>query len=94
MKHKITDASVKRLEALLLAEDDGMLNPIPTIRRWVISEELSGSFSANVGLLITHIMQSHPRLVFQIAYYLSHELGEAEQKLNTIKRGFEAISEI
>jgi len=92
MKHKITDASVKRLTALL--EEGGLYNPISTIRRWVTGEELSGGFTENLSELITHIRESHPHLVFQIAHHLSHELGQAEKKLQTIKRGFDAINDI
>ena len=96
MRNKITDTAVKRLMAML-AEDylnDRFGDPIPTIRQWVINENLSGDFHGNLRDLMTHIRGDHPHIIFQIGYYLAYELKDAKDKLKAIKRGFEAINEI
>tara|TARA_R110002020_G_scaffold64508_1_gene171203 strand:+ start:486 stop:773 length:288 start_codon:yes stop_codon:yes gene_type:complete len=94
MKHTITDAAVKRLIAMFGEDLDRFMNPMDTIRQWVINEHLSGGFLSNLRDLVMKIHGDHPHLVFQITYFLSHELEDAEDKLKAIKRGFEAINEI
>jgi len=94
MKHKITDKAVKRLLATLNANHSGWDDPLPVIKQWASSEELSGGFQENLRDLLSLLRKEHPHLTYKIAYYLSYCLEDAEQKLNTIKRGFDAINEI
>ena len=94
MKYKITDAAVKRLFDLFGDDIDRFIDPLPTIRQWVINEGLYGGFLSNLRDLIAKIREDHPHLVFQISYHLAYELEDAENKLKAIKRGFEALSEI
>ena len=96
MKYKITDAAIKRLLDLFGDDLDRFINPMETIRQWVINEDLYGGFLPNLRDLLAHntIRQNHPHLIFQISYHLAYELEDAEYKLKVIKRGFEAINEI
>ena len=93
-KLKITDAAVKRLIEMFGEDLDRFVDPMPTIRQWVINEDLYGSFHRNLRDLIAKIRKDRPHLVFQISYHLAWELEEAEDKLKAIKQGFEAINEI
>jgi len=94
MKYKITDTAVKRLFEMFGEELDRFIDPMPTIRQWVINENLYGGFLSNLRDLVAKIRGDHPHLVFQITYHLAYELEDAENKLKAIKRGFEAINEI
>ncbi len=93
-KYKITDASIKRLLEMFGDDLNRFDDPIPTIRQWVINENLYGGFLRNLRDLIAKIRNDHPHLVFKISYHLAWELEDAENKLKAIKRGFEAINEI
>ena len=93
-KYKITDVAVKRLISMFGDDLDRFVDPMPTIRQWVINENLYGGFFDNLRDLIAKIRGDHPHLVFQISYHLAWELKEAENKLKAIKLGFEAINEI
>jgi len=93
-KYRITDAAIKRLIKMFGDDLDRFHDPLPTIRQWVINENLWGCFLSNLRDLIAKIRGDHPHLVFQISYHLAYELEDAENKLKAIKRGFEAINEI
>ena len=94
MKYKITNVAVKRLLDSFGEDLDRFHDPLPTIRQWVIDEDLYGDFLWNLRDLIAQIRGDEPHLVFQISYHLACELEEAERKLKTIKSGFEAINQI
>ena len=93
-KYKITDTAVKRLIEMFGEDLDRFVDPMPTIRQWVINENLYGGFLDNLRDLIAKIRQDRPYLVFKISYHLAWELEDAKHKLKAIKRGFEAINEI
>ena len=79
----------------MFGEDlDRFIDPLPTIKQWVINELLSGGFLSNLRDLVVKIREDEPHLVYMITYYLAYELEDAEYKLKAIKRGFDAINEI
>ena len=93
-KYKITDASIKRLIAMFGEDLNRFVDPMPTIRQWVVNENLYGGFLSNLRDLIASLRKNHPHLVYKISYHLAWELEDAENKLKAIKRGFKAINEI
>lgn len=92
MKYQISDAAVKRLIDMLDVSDND--DTLPTIKQWAINEHFGYKFHSVLADLVVRIRDDHPYVVFQIAYNLAVEMGYAETKLLTIKRGFDAIDTI